>query len=367
MKSDEMELQAIKEKLQRVRQEPLSSEATRLPWVPTSPRVVSPSAGDHGASSIRPSLHKYAATVETLKQRSNQHLKAFEDDRQFSGYVNEVAAPVGESDWQMPQPTAPEPWEMEVYLQALAKQAAQINQLSERQEAAMLAMKAICDRLALEGYDMAAWNDQNGASAPLATALCEFHAAVVPTVQQTRQGAYVLNYREVDLYQDQRQAQEVAAGLRSHHQDHAGGDLITRLATLDWGRLWARALNTLHQGLQWGNRQINNRGHQHRQSTRQVSKPYAKHPPQGRPQGAKTRSRITPLDGLIWFSGAAIVRICIDFLVAQNPVLFPYIAILMLGIGLFVLYRATLAPRPDYALGFRLLIVIAGLVVGSRF
>ncbi|MEO0824501.1 MAG: hypothetical protein AAFW84_09140 [Cyanobacteria bacterium J06635_15] len=361
MKSEEMELQAIKEKLQRVRQEPLSSEAATLPWVPPS-RAVSPNAGS-GATSIRPSVHQYAAAVETLKQRSSQHLQTFRSDGQSQTYAG--ASEITSAEFGPPsrQPTTPQPWEMEVHLQALAKQAAHINQLSEHQEAAMLAMKAIADQISFEGYDMAAWNDQNVLSGEMAAALCEFQSAVVPMVQQTRRGTYVLDYREVDLYRDHRQAQEVAGDLRDRRQEHIGFDLANRLADLGWGGLWTESLAVLSRGGHWVTHLLN-------KGLKRVGpspKPHSKYAPQQRKRPVQSRSRLTPLDGLIWFSGAAIVRICLDFVVAKNPVLFPYIAISMLGIGLFVLYRSTLAPRPNYTLGFRLLIVIAGLVVGGRF
>ncbi|MEM6425133.1 MAG: hypothetical protein AAF728_08245, partial [Cyanobacteria bacterium P01_D01_bin.128] len=79
MKSTDSELQAIRHKLEQVRQAPPQKDALSLPWDTESAAKVPP-AERLAQATMRPKLHKYAATVEALKQRSHQQLKALGQD-----------------------------------------------------------------------------------------------------------------------------------------------------------------------------------------------------------------------------------------------------------------------------------------------
>lgn len=90
--------------------------------------------------------------------------------------------------------------------QRLAVQAQRINQLSVELEAAILELKAIANELKRE-------QRINQSQEPVKS-MCEYSTALVPCVRYKKSGAFVLTTRQVDLFQAEREATQVAQTLR---------------------------------------------------------------------------------------------------------------------------------------------------------
>lgn len=332
-----MELRAIREKLQSLQQEPLSTEATTLPWNGRSdtywPKETggSKETGRQSPVSLpQTSPDQIRTTVETLRQRSSQQLR-------IPPQLDPVAVPVPEVD-------------LAQYLQQLQQQAQQVNQLSLAQAEALLKLKSLSDRYALDLKQQAA---RGGYEPAVALPLCEFESALVPDVQQDHQGYLTVTYRSLDLQEEEHYAYELAESLR-----HRGGlqpwlGESTTASDLGVGAILAEPLKALQTLESWGQQQFS----RWRRSLNLRSK---------RGQRPLASSPITFLDAVIWFSGAAMVRVGINFLLAANPLLRLPLMLLLLGFSAGAIYRAVLCPKPDYSLGYRLLIAIAGLIVGGR-
>ncbi|MFE4107268.1 hypothetical protein [Almyronema epifaneia] len=336
MNNTDMELRAIREKLQSLQQEPLSLEATALPWDGHSDDPPGSRETPRRSPTLpRSSPDQIRTTVETLRQRSSQPLASPPPDRGVSEPPPaEVELPVAQ------------------YQQQLQQQAQQINQLSLAQEEAILQLKSMSDRYNL---DLKHHLTRSGQAVPLPLPLCAFDAALVPAVHQNAQGNLTLTYRHLDLQQEERYAYELAENLRQRHgyqspglgEPSDGFDLALEA-------IWAepiKAMQTLSLWIQ----QV------YRLWRRKLGSP-----------GQRTRQRqlqsapLTFLDAVIWFSGGAMLRVGINFLLIAHPLLRLPVMLLLLGLSAGAIYRAVLLPRPDYAMGYRLLIAIAGLIVGGR-
>ncbi|MEM6449218.1 MAG: hypothetical protein AAF703_02785 [Cyanobacteria bacterium P01_D01_bin.105] len=73
------------------------------------------------------------------------------------------------------------------------------------------------------------------------------------------------------------------------------------------------------------------------------------------------------LDGMIWFSGAAIARILMQTVALNYPIAQTLFVILLAGSICFALYKVVIAKSDDYSLIYRLCIVMAGLLLASLF
>ena len=134
MNKSEMELQAIREKLQSLKADLPLEENHSLPWSPISLSSHLSYPSQEPTEEDDQNLAQIASTVETLKQRSNLHLQQFSNP--------------GDSSPSTPPHPATEAQDrlFELNWQRLAAQAQRINQLSQTQETAILELKAIADQ-----------------------------------------------------------------------------------------------------------------------------------------------------------------------------------------------------------------------------
>lgn len=95
--------------------------------------------------------------------------------------------------------------------QRLTAQAERINQLSSELEEAMLELKAIANDI--NGTRRIGQNSQK----PVKSA-CKYLVAIVPCVTRRKAGGFVLATRTVDLFQAEREAEQVAKRLRHQAQ-----------------------------------------------------------------------------------------------------------------------------------------------------
>ena len=73
------------------------------------------------------------------------------------------------------------------------------------------------------------------------------------------------------------------------------------------------------------------------------------------------------LDGMIWFSGAAIARIVVRDIAISHPIAQTAFLVALVGVIVFALYRVVISKSNDYSLVYRLCIGMAGLFVAGPF
>lgn len=78
------------------------------------------------------------------------------------------------------------------------------------------------------------------------------------------------------------------------------------------------------------------------------------------------RTRITPLDILIWFGGGLIARQALQILLAAVPGLGHWVIGIIIGAVLLGLYRFLFAKRTDLGLIARLFLALIGLGIGGQ-
>ncbi|MBD0266808.1 MAG: hypothetical protein ICV77_00805 [Cyanobacteria bacterium Co-bin8] len=324
-----MDLQAIREKLLYQRQQygPSAAEEAPVDWSYSRPQSSIPATPSPAAPS--PQL---VNAVETLQQRSTQ------------GTAGQPPLAPDTAGWS-PDLVA----QISIHQQRLQAIVEQINDLSDRQERAMLEMKTVAERLDLEQRRQQRYEAQTGLAQSLPLAV-SYEEAIVAAAEQDDQGNIVLTYRTADLHQADREATRLAQTLRDRNRPrfkspqpsfHEPG-LSTLLAEpLDaLSGLWQWACDLAPAILS------------------QVKVPASPTRPQ--------RSSFTLLDGVIWFGGGVIGRLALNLVLAAYPGLWSLAVAAVTGMTAYALYRATLAPRLEFGLAYRVLLAVSGLIVGGR-
>lgn len=304
-------------------------------------------------------------------------------------------------------------------LKRLEAKAQQINQLSAAQETAMLELKAIAtrlerDRVALELQHGDAYERDTYLPAELST-ICEYLATSVPAIERDQSGAFVMTTRAVDLFKAERDAELMAQTLR-----HRNGTTPTRhrratqptasvraagmLQSL-WKQLQAIATGVTTQSSTRANRrarmaqvkqyvpsyaegysedyaddyapepssdysssQFSSEVYHYAQNHSQnYSQNHSQNPSQNQSQ-----SQSRPSDSLsykasaIWLGGAIVARIAANLILASYPGFWIPVVGLMVAPAAIAIYRTTVAPQSSMIWGYRLFLVMMGLLVGGR-
>jgi hypothetical protein len=249
-------------------------------------------------------------------------------------------------------------------IQRLDAQAQRINELSAVQEAAMLELKAIADQLAQDrtvlDENLNATHSKSVSANPDLSGICEYLPTAVPKIERDRlSGTYVLTARSVDLLKKEREAQQDAVST---------AETIRRLHRPG-----------LHQVAIPSQRYIHSSNGFAAFFTHRL-KPIAAlvtHLLSGRPQQQRrpnrSKSVATPInpsfsipDAVLWVMGAAVVRLGLDALLAATPALWPVVVLLVIMPAVVAMYQATVNPKSGFLLGYRLLLVMIGLLLGGR-
>lgn len=274
-------------------------------------------------------------------------------------------------------------------LPVLEAQAQHINQLSAIQEAAILELKAIAEKVEQD------WKLLDQTYEDIATAesslppLCDYLEAVVPQVEKDRNGLYVLKTRSIDLFKAEREAALTAQALRhwSERSQRSKSSSTSRPSFWQWLK---------HEFFS-----------QPPESKDLLNEPdpvapapipsvppvrpssYSPQPPMQpelspaqptRPRTAqairarRSRSRrsassATTLrlkEGVMLVVSAVVVRVVLDLVLATFPVLWtPALAVLVTPAAIAV-YRTNRTPRSGFVWGYRLLLIMIGLLLGGR-
>jgi hypothetical protein len=294
-----------------------------------------------------------ATAVETLQQRSSDYLQQFRQLR--------------------PQPT-PQPSKSVTQQQVseafkrLEAKAQYINELSTAQEVAMLELKSIAEKLERD-WKAIELEDQPTADldAEIPT-ICEYLEAIVPHIEKDEDGTFVLTARPVDLFKAEREAAMTAQTLRHRVPQsdytpdsrrnrllsvtddrplHAPGHPSPRSGNLSsdlWQPLWEQCL------IFFG---IKNAAPPRRRKRRRTP--------------AKATSATFDLqDAVLWLIGAATARIGLNLVLANFPGFWLPVAALIVIPAAIAIYRTSSTPQSNLVWGYRLLVVMIGLLIGGR-
>ena len=76
---------------------------------------------------------------------------------------------------------------------------------------------------------------------------------------------------------------------------------------------------------------------------------------------ASAWSALSLVDMLVWFGGGVIGRLALNLLLSAMPALWSLAVAILTGITAYALYRATLAPRKDFGIAYRVFLMIGGV------
>lgn len=255
-------------------------------------------------------------------------------------------------------------------MRLLEVKADEINQLSAAQEAAMLELKAIAQKLERDWKTLDTQQQALAGETANLPALCEYLETEVPLVQRDEKGAFVVTKRPVDLFQAERDAKWMAQNLRQRGDGRSTSSAsqgrryrsaglaptpssATAIAVTTAQRALRGLLALVNQVLLPSDRQRTARSMQ-RQSTTATA---------GRPPLTEAPSMRTSAVLLI---GAAIARIGADWLLAMNAGFWLPVALLIVAPAALAIYRTTVAPHTSITWGYRIFLIFLGLLIGGR-
>lgn len=357
MKDTDMDLQAIKEKLQQLQAEPVESEVLAMPWSSSQQMALPVHRQQSYPVNQQPASRQMAnknstAAIEKLQQRSAplsgpapvmpssatsmDHGRAHGADSHSSGLIAQ-----------------------QIYrLEILANN---INVRSQEQAADLVAMKRSAQQAAV------GLRRQGIHSHPLLdvieTFLSQQSTTSVPHIERDDSGQFYLNDEVVHLNKAEQDAQATAQGLRNRRapQQMPFSQPIGNAQSLSYGEESEPAIPPRARRRRAIGLPALLAGIKRRMFTKQI--------PALSDSDAYTDSsrRFSWTDGAIWFCGAAIARILIETVVLSFPVLrMPMLLVLFSAIS-FSIYRVVTSKSTSFTSAYKLAIVLLGLFIGGSF
>lgn len=256
-------------------------------------------------------------------------------------------------------------------MRLLEVKADEINQLSAAQEAAMLELKAIAQKLERDWKTLDTQQHPFAGEAADLPPLCEYLETEVPLVQRDEKGAFVVTKRPVDLFQAERDAEWMAQSLRHRGDGRSTGSASQgqryrsgRLTPAPSASAMAIAATTAQRALR-GLLALVNRVLLPSDRQRAARSMQRQSPPAttGRLPMTEAPSMQTSAVLLI---GAAIARIGADWLLAMNADFWLPVALLIVAPAALAIYRTTVAPHTSITWGYRIFLIFLGLLIGGR-
>jgi hypothetical protein len=205
-------------------------------------------------------------------------------------------------------------------LQRLEAQIEHINELAIAQESALIELKALAETIERDRH--VDGDDEDG----LPT--CEFLAAAVPLVERDAEGVLIVSTREIDIFRAEREAVFTAKTLRRRRASRP-----SRHAARHRSSLWDLLKSLFDQPA----------------PTRRSAPP-----------------KLTVADAAVWIIGATVARVGLDLLLSAFPQLWLPIVTLIVLPAAIAIYRTTFTPETGFAWGYRLFLVMIGLLLGGR-
>ncbi|MBD1909550.1 MULTISPECIES: hypothetical protein [unclassified Leptolyngbya] len=228
--------------------------------------------------------------------------------------------------------------------QQLTAKAEHINQLASAQENALLELRAIAQRLERDwratGLEQFPYADNTGDFSPL----YRQSSATLTCVERDDDGNFLLASRTLDLLKAEREALQMAQVLRKKRR-HQSTDFLTPVGGIILG--W---LKSLFSGF---SRHPSRNGRRVASATATTA-----------PEGSGTIS--LPI-AVLWLMGSTVARMAIDIVLASHPGLYLPAVLLIAAPAAIAMYRTTVAPETSIEWGYRLLLIMVGLLLGGRF
>lgn len=375
MKHTDMELQAIREKLQMLQAEPPAAETLTLPW--SDARSDGGSAARADAKEDSPvNQSPQAIAIETLKQRSRG------SDQATKAHIDYLVS-------------------QELF--RLEAQASSINERSQQQAMDIMTLKRSAQAAAV-GLRRQGIHDHPQLAA-ITQFLDRYESAAVPLIERNDQGFFALSYNTIDFHQAEHEAINTANVLRNRrrvhqvtpfsqpvepaannqalkqeafsHEEfiHEAESRTDRLSqSIENSSAWLKAtfkkaFNSFsHQASKTKNRRHRRRRGLANSASNDWEEGFVENgPPVSHYPNDTFNHQFTWLDGTIWFSGAAITRIVIQPLLAFSPLIENVLLVSLVGIIAFALYRVIVEKSPNYTMVYRLCIGMMGLFLGGLF
>lgn len=307
------------------------------------------------------------------KHRLPSHLEATIDrlQEQSTFYVQQFRQLQSQS-FQTPEQL------FEQSLKILESQVQHINQLSAVQESAVLELKTIAEQVEREWktleqsqHDYSHYRD-SGEAALDSPPICEYVGTAVPQIEKNQDGIYVLSARSLDLFKAEREATLTAEALR--HRANRKNISEPQSAPLS---IWQRLTNLLSPASSASSTR-STRSKVRAAAQSELRTPLATatsatatpdqppHPSRRAAQSRRQRSVLRLKEAVALFLGAVIVRVVLDMVLVSFPGFWtPAIALLVTPAAIAV-YRGSHTPQSGLVWGYRLLIIMIGLLLGAR-
>lgn len=229
--------------------------------------------------------------------------------------------------------------------QQLTAKAEHINQLASAQEKALLELRAIAQRLERDwratGLEPFPYADNAGDF----SSLYQQDSAILPWVERDEAGNFLIASRTLDLLKAEREALQMAQALRKKRRNPSAPDLLPPLGEAILGWLTRFVFGSMRSPTRTG---------------RRIAHPAVT----PAPAGAEAMSLPT---AALWLIGSTIARMIIDIALIAHPALWLPAVILIAAPAAIAIYRTTVAPETSIQWGYRLLLIMVGLLLGGRF
>jgi hypothetical protein len=245
--------------------------------------------------------------------------------------------------------------EVEIHIKRLQSLAEKINSLSYEQEHLMGEIKAVESRLGqlqLQGHSPS----QGGVPLPK----IHLDRAVLASAETDGAANLVITYRSPHLPHPEHDAHVLADHLRGAYgpkPQASWQDFWARLMQ-EMDMVWQEPATLIARG--WQQAQSLNRTMAHAASSQDGGARSAASP-------AAAWSALSLVDMLVWFGGGVIGRLALNLVLSAIPALWALAVAILTGITAYALYRATLAPRKDFGIAYRVFLMIGGLMIGGYF
>jgi hypothetical protein len=229
--------------------------------------------------------------------------------------------------------------------QRLDAQVAEVNQLSTAQEAAILKLKAIAQQVEQDRQTNP--SVRSNKTALQLPPLSESGEMAVPHVEKDQHGNFVLTSRSVDLFKAERDAEFNAEVLRHHA-------IRTRRQPSLLSRLWNWVIDQP-------------RAFQPEGSPVELSQSKTLYSKMQKRSARRSKRPSFNVRQVVFLVVSAIAaRVVLDTILALFPGLWlPAIAVMIMP-GAIAIYRSTLNPETGLVWGYRLALVLLGLLIGGR-
>ncbi|MGJ3245695.1 MAG: hypothetical protein ACFE0I_06420 [Elainellaceae cyanobacterium] len=259
-------------------------------------------------------------------------------------------------------------------LRRLEAQVQRINELSAVQEAAMLELKAIAeqvehDQTTLKGEDVLQGDRPT-------RSVCEYLPTAVPKVERdVINGAYVITARSIDLLRKEHEAEQAAIStaetVRRFANRSAKGvpskEVSPRVPAPRKSSKRSSPKSTSIVGLLLEPlASLVNSVSSPRRTDRVERANATDRVEQANPAETPELLSLDFQEAVLWVAGSAVVRIGLDALLAAFPAFWLPVLALVVTPTAIAIYRTTIDPRSGLMLGYRLLLIMIGLLLGGR-